>query len=264
MKKIIYSNITKALAVLLLIAALVSGIVLVGSGIEVYDQEDPLVYRFENDFSESHYIQTLLSAPQHAVYAVFQLWLGLYHRTFWFFSLGAYYVFLAVMRASLARFTGSHRAGEEQQKEWRRYRACGWILLFMNLALSLIIFFMVYWNRTFLHHEITTIAMAAYTFTAFTAAIVNIVKYRKYNSPVYSASKAISLAAACVSMLTLSSTMLTTFGEGTMSLSDRRLMLGGVGGAVAAVIITMAVAMIVKSGKELKREFNRKEPHHGA
>ena len=72
MKKIIYSNITKALAVLLLIAALVSGIVLVGSGIEVYDQEDPLVYRFENDFSESHYIQTLLSAPQHAVHAVFR------------------------------------------------------------------------------------------------------------------------------------------------------------------------------------------------
>ena len=96
----------------------------------------------------------------------------------------------------------------------------------MNLALALIIFFMVYWNRTFNHHEITTIAMAAYTFTALTMAIINIIKYKKYNSPVYSASKAISLASACVSMLTLESTMLTTFGDGTMDLTARRMMLG--------------------------------------
>ena len=70
-------------------------------------------------------------------------------------------------------------------------------------------------NRTFHHHEITTIALAAYTFTSLTFAIINTVKYRKYHSPVYSASKAISLASACVSLLTLESTMLTTFGNET-------------------------------------------------
>ena len=112
---------------------------------------------------------------------------------------------------------------------------------------------MVYWNRTFIHHEITTIAMAAYTFTAFGVAIVNIVRYRKYNSPVYSASKAISLAAACVSMLTLSSTMLTTFSDGTVDLFFRRLMLGWIGGAVSAVIVVMAIGMIVRGNQGLRR-----------
>ena len=63
----------------------------------------------------------------------------------------------------------------------------------------------------------------------------------------------IGLAAACVSMLTLASTMLTTFGDGTMSLSERRILLGSVGGAVSLFIILMAVYMIVQSTKKLKR-----------
>ena len=186
------------------------------------------------------------------VYALFQLWLGFYHHTFWYYSLAGYYISLAVMRFFLVRHTQRFTPGERMREELIKYRACGWVFLVMNLALSLMIFFMVYWNRTFNHHEITAIAMAAYTFTSFTTAIVNMVRYRKYNSPVYSASKAISFAAACVSMLTLTSTMLTTFSDGTMDLSARRLMLGLVGGAVSAVVMTMAVYMIAESNKKLK------------
>ena len=138
------------------------------------------------------------------------------------------------------------------REELIRYRLCGWVFLAMNLALALIIFFMVYWSRTFTHHMITAIAMAAYTFTAFTIAIINIVKYRKYNSPVYSASKAISLAAACVSMLTLETTMLTTFGDGSMDAITRKIMLGCTGGVISVFIIVMAIYMIIQSSKKLK------------
>ena len=144
-------------------------------------------------------------------------------------------------------------------EELRKYRACGIVFLVMNLALALMIFFMVYWNRTFHHHEITTIAMAAYTFTSLTLAIINTVKYRKYNSPVYSASKAISLASACVSMLTLESTMLTTFGDGTVDLAGRRLCLGLSGGAISVLIIAMAVYMIVQGTKKIKLIQSAKE-----
>ena len=141
-----------------------------------------------------------------------------------------------------------------------KYRACGWVFLLMNLALTLIIFFMLYWNRTFTHHMITAIAMAAYTFTAFTVAIINVVKYRKYNSPVFSASKAISFAAACVSMLTLTSTMLTTFSDGTMDVMTQKFMLGSVGFSVSGVVVIMAVAMIVKGTKQLE-QFKEEEQH---
>lgn len=185
-------------------------------------------------------------------YAVLQLGLGFYHASFWFYSMAAYYSSLAVMRFFLVRHTSKYKPGERMQEELMKYRTCGWVFFVTNLALSLMIFFMVYWNRTFKHHEITTITMATYTFATFTMAIINIIKYRKYNSPVYSASKAISLAAACVSMLTLESTMLTTFGEGTTNLATRRILLGTSGGVISVFIVIMAIYMIVQSSKKLK------------
>ena len=185
-------------------------------------------------------------------YALLQLGMGFWHHTFWFYSLAGYYISLAVMRFFLARHTSKHKPGEKMPDELIKYRACGIVFLIMNLALALMIFFMVYWNRTFHHHEITTIALAAYTFTSLTLAIINTVKYRKYNSPVYSTSKAISLASACVSMLTLESTMLTTFGDGTMSLTGRRILLGISGGVISVFIIAMAIYMIVKGTKKIR------------
>ena len=192
------------------------------------------------------------SLAWNALYGILQLWLGFYHHTFWFYSLGAYYICLGVMRFFLLLHTRRYAPGEKMQTELVKYRACGWVFLLMNLALALIIFFMVYWGRTFKHHMITAIAMAAYTFTAFTVAIVNVVKYRKYNSPVFSASKAISLAAALVSMLTLESTMLTAFGDGTMTATEQKWMLGATGSAISVLIVAMAIYMIVAGTRKLK------------
>ena len=192
-------------------------------------------------------------------YALLQLGMGFWHHSFWFFSLAGYYLCLAVMRFFLLRHTGKCKPGERMTDELKKYRACGIVLLIMNLALALMIFFMVYWNRSFHHHEITTIALAAYTFTSLTFAIINTVKYRKYHSPVYSAAKAISLASACVSLLTLESTMLTTFGNETMSLTGRRILLGVSGGVISAFIIAMAIYMIVTASKKRKLPGAAKE-----
>lgn len=187
-----------------------------------------------------------------SAYALLQLGMGIWHHTFWFCSLAGYYFSLAVMRFFLVRHTRRHKPGEKMRQELIKYRACGIVLLVMNLALALMIFFMVYWNRTFQHHMITAIAMATYTFTALTVAVVNVIKYRKYNSPVFSASKAISLASACVSMLTLESTMLTTFGEETMRLTERRVLLGISGGVISVFIIAMAITMIAQGTQKIK------------
>lgn len=196
-------------------------------------------------------------------YAVFQLGLGFWHHSFWFYSLAGYYIALAVMRFFLVQHTSKHKPGERMKEELVKYRACGIVFLLINTTLSAMVFFMIYWNRTFNHHEITTIALAAYTFTSLAVAIMNVIKYRKYNSPVFSASKAISLAAACVSMLTLESTMLTTFSDGTMDLTTRRIMLGATGGVISVFIIVMAIYMIVQSNKKMKILKTAEEASNG-
>lgn len=218
-----------------------------------FKEENKYAQKWLNDTRLRVNVSLYGSFVWNALYGVFQLWLGIYHHTFWFSSLGAYYICLGVMRFFLVRHTKKYAPGERMRTELIKYRACGWVFLVMNLALALIIFFMIYWNRTFQHHMITAIAMAAYTFTSFSMAIVNVVKYKKYNSPVFSASKAISFAAACVSMLTLTSTMLTTFSDETMDVLTQKMMLGSVGAAVSGVVVTMAIYMIVQSTKKLKK-----------
>ena len=220
---------------------------------KTFKNENKYARRWQDDTRLRVNMSLYGSLAWNALYGILQLWLGFYHHTFWFYSLGAYYICLGVMRFFLARHTTRYAPGERMQTELKKYRACGIVFLVMNLALALIIFFMVYWNRTFEHHMITAIAMAAYTFTALTTAIINVIKYRKYNSPVFSASKAISLAAALVSMLTLESTMLTTFGDGTMTVVAQKWMLGATGGAISVLIVATAIYMIVVGTKKLKQ-----------
>ena len=219
---------------------------------KTFKNENKYARRWQDDTRLRVNMSLYGSLAWNALYGILQLWLGFYHHTFWFYSLGAYYICLGVMRFFLVRHTTRYAPGERMQTELKKYRACGIVFLVMNLTLALIIFFMVYWNRTFEHHMITAIAMAAYTFTALTTAIINVIKYRKYNSPVFSASKAISLAAALVSMLTLESTMLTTFGDGTMTATVQKWMLGATGGVISALIVATAIYMIVISTKKLK------------
>ena len=188
-------------------------------------------------------------------FAIFQLGLGFYHKSFWFYAMFAYYVILAVTRFFLLKHTRKYKHNEELAVETNKYITTGWILLFMNVALAVIVFFMVYWNKTFHHHMITTIAMAAYTFCTFSFAIVNLVRYKKYKSPVYSAAKTITLIAASVSILTLESTMLTTFGETTNTMF-KQIILSSTGIAVICFAITMAIIMLVKGSKQ-RKQFSR-------
>ena len=133
---------------------------------KTFKEENKYARRWQEDTRLRVNVSLYGSLAWCALYGLFQLWLGFYHHTFWFYSLGAYYICLGVMRFLLARHSSKYAPGEKMQTELIKYRACGWVFLLMNLALTLIIFFMVYFNRTFRHHMITAIAMAAYTFTA--------------------------------------------------------------------------------------------------
>ncbi len=184
-------------------------------------------------------------------YAIFQLALGFYHKSVWFFTMFVYYVLLAVMKFFLADYTRKYEANENQLIEAKKSLICGCLLLVMNLSLSGIITLIVLQNKTFEHGKIVTISLAAYTFVTFTFAIINSVKFRKYNSLVYSSAKTISLITASVSMLTLESTMLSTFG-GTKDALFSQVILSCSGAVIMVFAITMAVVMIAKAAKEYK------------
>lgn len=218
-----------------------------------FRQENRYIVRYTSDVRLRVNISLLRNFVFNAVYAAFQLGLGLWHRSVWFYSMAGYYLLLALMRLLLMRYTRSYAPGEQRQAEWRKYRLCGICLMMITLALTVFIIYFVWKIRVFRHHEITTIAMAAYTFASLALAIVNAVRYKSYGSPVYSAAKAISLVSAVVSMLTLENAMLTAFGQDSSELF-RQVMLGGTGLAVVLVVQGIALYMIINAWRNLRAE----------
>lgn len=213
-------------------------------------QENKYISRYLEDATLRVRISLYGAFAINACYAIMQLGLGFYNHSVWFYALAGYYFMLGIMRYFLLKEARKDKLGENLKLELLHYRFCGIMLLVMNIALSVIVFYIVVQNKGFSYHYIMTIAMAAYTFCTFTTAIVNVVRYKKYNSPVMSAAKAINLVAAVVSMLSLETAMLTAFGDGDDS-QYRKIMTSCTGFVVCAMILYVAVYMIVKSTKRL-------------
>lgn len=214
--------------------------------------ENRYINRYMTDVHLRMEISLYGTVAMNTLYALMQLASGFHFRSVWFYALAGYYILLAVMRFFLLRDTKRSTPGEDKLAEFHRYRFCGMLLLLMNLTLAVIVFFIVRQNRGFQYHYIHTIAMAAYTFAAMTMAVINVVKYRRYESPVMSAAKAISLASALVSMLSLETAMLTAFGEGDDPVF-RQIMTASTGAAVCLFVLGMAIYMIIRSTKEIKQ-----------
>lgn len=185
------------------------------------------------------------------LYIAMKMFSGIYYRSVWFISLAVYYMLLAAMRVLLLR-RGKRKTGNSPMEiEIHRYRLCGMMLLIMNQALAGIVIFMVHQNKGFDYPGVLIYAMALYSFYSVITAVINLVKFRKHGSPVMSAAKAINLVAAMVSILSLETAMMAQFGGDDESL--RAIMTGATGGGVCTIVIGMAIFMIWKSTKQMKK-----------
>ncbi len=191
-----------------------------------------------------------LSLLVNLLYVVLNLYSGMRFDSPWFVSLAVYYLLLALMRAILTSYVQRYQLGVRLTSEYRYYRICGFILLFMNQALVGIVVYMVNDNRGFSYPGTLIYAMAAYTFYTTIASVVNLLRYKKYHSPVLSAAKMLSFTSAIVSVLALQTAMISQFGNGDEAF--RYLMNSVTGGAVCIIVLLTAIYMIVRSNRELK------------
>lgn len=206
-------------------------------------------HRYLTDVPFRMQVSLYLSSGINLLYAVMKLCFGVYYRSVWFGTFGAYYALLTAMRFLLLAHARRNAFGTELVSEWRRYRLCGTFLLPMTAALSGVVVLMIEKNEGFAYAGYLIYVVAMYAFYAAASALVNVVKYRKYQSPVISAAKAISLASALVSILSLETAMLSQFNDG--DLLFRRVMISASGAGVCAIILGMALFMIVRATKRL-------------
>ncbi len=145
----------------------------------------------------------------------------------------------------------SKPVGQEYVSELKRYRLVGYILLVLNLALGIVVTLVVQQNRGFEYGGYLIYVMAIYAFYTMISSVINVVKYRRYNSPVLSAAKAVNLTAALVSMLSLETAMISQFGAAEDPMF-RLIMTAVTGFAICAFVLGMAVFMIIKATKKIR------------
>lgn len=210
------------------------------------------IHRYRTDIPFKTLISLYGSLGINMLYAILKFVSGLYYYSVWMITLAVYYICLAVMRFLLLCHVNRNMLGKNLFLEWKKYRLCGILLMLMNIALSGIVVLIIHQNQSFEYAGYLIYVMAIYAFYTVATAAVNMVKYRKLGSPVLSAAKAINLSAAMVSMLALETAMLSQFGSANDP-EFYRAMITATGTIICIIIFAMAIIMIAKSTKQLKK-----------
>lgn len=218
--------------------------------------QNSYVSRYRADIVFKTKISLLLSLVLNTGYAVLKFVTGIFYGSAWLITLAAYYTLLLTMRILLLLHI--HRNTRDMAAEWKRCRACGVVLLFMNIVLTGMVVLVLRRGEGFAYPGYLIYAMALYDFYTMTMAIVNLVKSRKQKSPVLTAAKVINVAAALIAMLSLETAMITQFGAEDGEVF-RHTMIALTGGGICVIMVIMAVLMIARSIKnirELKHQNN--------
>ena len=211
----------------------------------------PWLHRYMTDDHVRMHVSLYLSLGLNMLYAVMKLLMGVYFRSVWFVTLGVYYALLTALRFMLLGHVRRNVPGRAMASELKHFRLCGAVLIPMTIALTGVVILVIDRNEGFQYAGYLIYVAAMYAFYKVISAAVNLVKYRRYQSPVMSAAKAVSLASALVSVFALETAMLSQFGQERDPLF-RRIMTSATGAGVCAFILGMAAVMIIHAIRRLK------------
>lgn len=188
-------------------------------------------------------------------FGIFKGLSGYYYQSAWLWAIGVYYIVLAMVRFMLLRNVKitekEEYANPKKRKEWKTYRSCGIMMLFLDVAMTGMIIQMVWQDKSNVYSGWTIYLSALYTFYYFITALIGIVKFFHWKNAIVSAAKQVTFAGAAMSVLMLQTTMISTFGEVDHT---SRLMNGITGGIVSTFCIGMAIFMIVWSNYQLQKQ----------
>lgn len=185
------------------------------------------------------------------VYSIFLYVTCCIYRSTWFFVLSVYYALLCVARILVFKQTPSK---SKLRSKILTMRTCGCFLLAINIIFSIMSFILINETPISKYHEIIVISLATYTFFLLGDAIVGSVKIIKINNHVFLSAKLISLTSASVSLLSLTNTMLVTWGKENVAL--RSIILPLLCAGISIFIIVCAILMIRKSILDLRKINN--------
>ncbi len=175
----------------------------------------------------------LVSLLFNMVYSAYHMILGIATHSWWFFTIGIYFAIL-----SIVRFVALRDKGKKQFV----IRFTGIMLMVLSISLVGTVILAFVKDRGTEFHLIVMLAIAVYAFTKITLATIKWIKVRKSKSAKLITLRNISFADACVSILSLQRSMLTSF-EG-MTEIEIRIMNAATGSAVCVIVFLLGLNLV--------------------
>lgn len=210
----------------------------------------PLAHRYLTDRYFKVHSSLLLSFVINVCYAGFKLVCSILYTSFWDGALAVYNILLCAVRIYLIRRVPTEQQGSDMDRELRYYRTTGFFLIALDIALTGIATQIVRDGQGSDYPGMLIYVAALYAFYSLTLAIVNTVKFRKFNSPVLSAAKAVNLTTALVSIFNLETAMLAQFG--TDQVYFRLIMTSCTAFSVCVLVLGTAIYMVISANKKLR------------
>ena len=179
----------------------------------------------------------LLSLIFNMVYSAYHIVFGAVTASWWFLTIGIYYAILSVTRFAVLR----HR-----DNRWQLVRFTGAMLIALSLSLVGTVVLAFIKDRGTVFPMVAMLAIATYTFTKITLAIIRWIKARKSKSVKQLTLLNITLANAFVSVFSLQRSMLVSF-EG-MTESEIRIMNVATGSGVCIIVFLLGVNLVRQKG----------------
>lgn len=219
--------------------------------INKFIDNDKYLSKYKEDHKLRYKISLFVSLILNVIYALFKLLSGIVFKSFWFISFSLYYFLLVILRSNIAK---EELNGDIDLKvEYTSYRRTGIILLFTNVILTMIILIIVNQKIVNIYPNWMAITVAVYTFYLLFTSIYGLIKYRKYKSPLISASKVINVITSLVSLISLEIILIPTFGGDQAGFFEIMIMITG--GGIALIIIIISLYMIIKSTEWLNKDM---------
>lgn len=173
------------------------------------------------------------------VFSIYYLIVSIYTKSWWLLVLGFYYLILSIVRAFILK-------SKKPQSVVAKFS--GIMLMILSIPLVGMVILSVVKDRGFEFHLILMLAIAVYSFSKITFAIISFFKTKKHKTLKDLSLKNISLADAFVSIFALQRSMLATF-EG-MSAVEIQIMNAVFGSAVCIVVFLLGLFIIKKTSLE--------------
>ena len=208
------------------------------------------INRWKTDYDFKTIVSSFGSLAVTMIFALYNGFLGVYHRSLWHGTICVYYIILILLRgliiAAEKKISPQIKGGEARN---RVYLIASVLLLILNTSLVVPIAIMVKQQKPVDLTLISAIAMAVYTTYKIIMASINLKRRSRSGNVLVRLLRTINFVDALVSIITLQNTliMVNAKGQDTKMITLSAFTSGAIWAAVLALSVTALVNGIRRS-----------------